>query len=171
MSDTAVSLRVAYGVLPQATVAGAARQLLATAPTIVWCEPTPARTRLQHFPGLWTGSLDGLGKHLEGETSLDEARFFWATGWAHLLQGRAGIRWAAFHEAGDDPAWLEPLLPTQKGERPAPWSGLRRERRPVLLVRDLKRYGLEELQGQLPDTLHVVEYHQGTDLVGWKLEH
>lgn len=170
LGDTTVSLNVAYGAAPEAALAEVILRLLPEKPDIVWCEPTPSRERLKTFPGLWASSLDGLEDHLKAGRRLEESRMFWPTGWTHLLTARAEVRWAAFYEGSDDPAWLKPLLAYVKGKRPEPWTGLRRERQTVLLLRDLKRYGLEGLQGRLPDELHIVTYHRGTDLIGWKLE-
>ncbi len=169
MSDSGVSLTVLHGKIQGKAVAEVVSSLLTGSPSIVWCEPTPARKRVEDFVGLWAGDLSGLPEILKS-TPLDEARLFWDKGWIHVLAGKGRVRLAAFHEEGAPP-WLAPIQSSLQ-QLPKPWESLRRVRQDVLLIRDLKRYNLVGLKGRLSDKqkLGVIEYHEGTNLVGWRLE-
>jgi hypothetical protein len=178
MSDAGVSLCVTYGFLAQASLSETLGALLKEGPVIVWCEPAPGKERLPDFPGLWVGNIDGFSHWLGGGHPLivEETRLFWRGGWLHLLVSRGRMRWAAFqeHEGKDrpgDPVWLGPLGATAVG-RPTSWTGLVRRSQDVALIRDrdLARYGLKHLRGRLPEWARLVQYRQGTMLIGWTLE-
>lgn len=162
-------LRVLHGSAEE-TAAVLVGKLLGASPSITWCEPKPRETRLDKFPGLWIGTSD---EQLKGATiELDEARLFWPNGWVHVVAAGNKARWAAFVETPTDKpsAWLD-QLPKERAEE-KPWD-VQRQSLDLLLMqkRDLIRFDLAGFVGAFDGKhLRVIEYHQDTALVGWRLE-
>jgi hypothetical protein len=134
-------------------------KLLNSSPAWVWVEPTPAKERLDDFPGWWSGAAAREVK--TWPAALDEARLFWPGASLTLLSDGAGTLWAWHAAAMECPKVLgdgtpqPPLL-----VEPTPPAT-------VFLRRDWARYGLARLP--LADRLRVVEYRNGTQLVCWML--
>lgn len=75
-----VTLHAAWGRCDQ-KIQDVLAVLLSARPDIVWREPTPTRTRLDGFVGLWIADAHTDVSGLQSKwpnVSLDEARLFWA---------------------------------------------------------------------------------------------
>jgi hypothetical protein len=128
------------------------RELLSQVPTLVWCEPVPARSRK---PWCWLSQGDHRALR-DNKHPIEEARLFWRDGWVHLVAGR----WAAFREEVS-PDWL----PAAQQEV---WP-VTRSKDDVVLLRDWKRYCMGQLAGGMPKDAKVFLYTNENSLIGWRL--
>lgn len=167
-------LAVRHGIWShQPSVQAAMAVLVVQKPRVLWCEPTPTRERLDEFPGLW---VEPSSPPNSQSVEIEEARLFWHDGWVHLLTGKSGVRWAAFYEENQTPKeenrtpkWLS-AVPTSEGTTELAWPVMVRSAQPILLLQDLRRYGLTKYKDKLANRLKVIKYYTGSTLVGWRLE-
>ena len=129
-------------------------------PTWLWVEPTPTKERLENFPGWWSGAD---AQEVAWPAALDEARLLWPGASLALVTDGAATRWAWQSLRAECPEMLgdgtaapflavEPTKPAAGG--PSPRLGSLRINAPA---------GAAE-------SLQVVEYRRGTQLICWMLK-